>query len=146
MRANELQLFSVGNQNYAGVFRQIENFFMENDELATVLEIYNVDDGALLHTFDVASELGISLSGQPISIIADINQNTHIPSNVSIIVIYCLHNQTLYSVILSFDKNEIPQISVIGKKVLDFKPSKIASARIKNQFRVLVYNSIDDQV
>jgi len=36
---------------------------MENDELATVLEIYNVDDGALLHTFDVASELGISLLG-----------------------------------------------------------------------------------
>lgn len=78
-----------------------------------------MDDSALLETFDIASELGISHSGEPISIITDINQNSHIPSNVSLIVIYSPHNKTLYSVILSIDKNEIPQISVIGKRVID---------------------------
>jgi hypothetical protein len=37
MSENELQLFSVNNQNYAGVIRQIQNFYMENNEQVTVL-------------------------------------------------------------------------------------------------------------
>ena len=60
MSENELRPFSVNNQNYVGVIRQIQNYYMESDEQVTVLEIYNVDDGALLQTFDIASELGIN--------------------------------------------------------------------------------------